>query len=221
MTECSGPDARVAPYIRPDRERAHRLSSSSGSSNGFEHPPPPVDRLSTPDVACAPTQGMYFRVSDDLGGKPSWWLHRATGECVAWAGRTFDSFADARLAAESFKTSAESARYDAYAGPGGGWRWRAWRSNEKIAASTDPFSRQLNARRAAAIIRDNAGTATGPRPDSPGAAAPGRFGFLGSSEAEVGRLGRPQLGNDQSDRADHGTDHEARPDPELVDPDRE
>jgi uncharacterized protein YegP (UPF0339 family) len=138
------------------------VSSSSGSNKDFELPSPPVDRLSTPHAAGAPTHGMYFRVSDDFGGKPSWWLHSATGQAVAWAGSTFDSFAEARRAAESFKACAEAARYDACAAPGGAWRWRAWRSNEKIAASTDSFGRQLNARRAAATIRDNAGTATGP-----------------------------------------------------------
>jgi hypothetical protein len=41
------------------------------------------------------------------------------------------------------------------------WRWRAWRSSDKVASSGEPFYGEYEAKRAAANVRDHAGYATG------------------------------------------------------------
>ena len=81
---------------------------------------------------------------------------------VAWAGEAFASKANAERAALAFKSGAKAARYDIYVDSGGEWRWRAWRSSDKVAASGESFASRANAERAAANVRDNAGYATGP-----------------------------------------------------------
>ena len=105
---------------------------------------------------------MYFTVASTQGGKPSWWLYSSNGKMVAWAGETFDSASNATRAANDFKIGASTARYDIYQDTGGQWRWRAWRSSDKVASSGESFDSRANAERAAANVRDNAGSATGP-----------------------------------------------------------
>lgn len=82
---------------------------------------------------------MYFSVGNDQGGQPSWWLYAANNKMVAWAGETFDSTSNAERAARSFKAGAATARYDVYKDAGGHWRWRAWRSSDKVASSGESF----------------------------------------------------------------------------------
>jgi len=105
---------------------------------------------------------MHFNVGNTQGGKPSWWLYGDNGEMAAWAGETFASEANAIRAAQSFKAGAASARYETYVDGGGNWRWRAWRSSDKVASSGESFDNKGNAERAAANVRDNAGGASGP-----------------------------------------------------------
>lgn len=45
---------------------------------------------------------------------------------------------------------------------GGHYRWRAWRSSDKVAASGEAFYSESNAQRAASNVQANAGDATGP-----------------------------------------------------------
>lgn len=94
--------------------------------------------------------------------KYSWWLYSDNYKLVAWAGETFPSQANAERAANDFKAGASTARYEVYEDRAGEWRWRAWRSSDKVAASGEHFDSKSNAQRAADNVRDNAGDATGP-----------------------------------------------------------
>jgi uncharacterized protein len=105
---------------------------------------------------------VYFRVANTEGGKPSWWLYGDNNRMVAWAGETFASESNATRAAKDFKAGAATARYEVYTDTGGKWRWRAWRSSDKVAASGESFDGEYEARRAAENVRDNAGGASGP-----------------------------------------------------------
>ncbi len=105
---------------------------------------------------------MYFKVENTQGGLPSWWLYGDNHKMVAWAGETFASSSNAKRAAESFKAGAKTARYEVYADGGNEWRWRAWRSSDKVASSGESFSSQSAANSAAINVRDNGGSATGP-----------------------------------------------------------
>jgi len=105
---------------------------------------------------------MRFEVKSTQGGQPSWWLYGGNNRMVAWAGETFASTSNAKRAAESFKAGASSARYEIYEDAGGSWRWRAWRSSDKVASSGESFADEHSARRAAENVRDNAGLAEGP-----------------------------------------------------------
>ncbi len=105
---------------------------------------------------------MQFKVTNTQGGLPSWWLYSSNGQLVAWAGETFASSSNATRAANAFKAGASTARYEVYSDVGGKWRWRAWRSSDKVAASGESFDSQYNAQRAADNVKNNAGGATGP-----------------------------------------------------------
>jgi uncharacterized protein len=105
---------------------------------------------------------VYFSVGNNQAGQPSWWLYGDNNRMVAWAGETFDSTSNATRAATAFKAGAATARYEVYADTGGRWRWRAWRSSDKVAASGESFDGEYEARRAAENVRANAGSATGP-----------------------------------------------------------
>lgn len=107
---------------------------------------------------------MRFEVKNTTGAapKPGWWLYAGNNKMVAWSGETFASTANATRAAEAFKSGAKTARYDVYADTGGSWRWRAWRSSDKVASSGESFSSKAAAQTAAENVRDNAGSATGP-----------------------------------------------------------
>lgn len=105
---------------------------------------------------------MKFEVLNDTAGKPYWHLKSSNGEIVAWSGQRFSSHSAAHQAAQAFKVGAKTARYEPYLDDGGKWRWRAWRSSDKVAASGESFYGKYEAERAAANVRDNAGSATGP-----------------------------------------------------------
>lgn len=105
---------------------------------------------------------MYFSVGNTRRGEPSWWLYADNHRMVAWAGETFDSESNATRAANAFKAGAATARYETYTDSGGNWRWRAWRSSDKVASSGEHFDGEYEAQRAADNVRDNAGSASGP-----------------------------------------------------------
>ena len=102
---------------------------------------------------------MYFKVQNTQSGEPSWWLYGDNNKLVAWAGETFASPYNAERAAVSFKAGAYSARYEIYLDAGQAWRWRAWRSSDKVAASGESFSSKSAAEAAAENVRLNAGSA--------------------------------------------------------------
>lgn len=102
-----------------------------------------------------------FVVANNQAGNPTWWLYAGNNEMVAWAGETFASTYNASRAASAFKVGARTARYDVYQDAGGSWRWRAWRSSDKVASSGESFSSQHAAKEAARRVRDNAGGAAG------------------------------------------------------------
>lgn len=81
---------------------------------------------------------------------------------VAWAGEGFGSSSNATRAANAFKSGATDARYETFQDLGGSWRWRAWRSSDKVAASGESFDSKYNAERATENVRANAPYATGP-----------------------------------------------------------
>lgn len=99
----------------------------------------------------------YYRIANNQGGRPSWWLYSSNHEMVAWAGETFASLYNAKRAAESFKAGAFTARYETYTDAAGKWRWRAWRSSDKVAASGESFSSKASAAAAAENVQRNAG----------------------------------------------------------------
>ena len=105
---------------------------------------------------------MEFKVLNTQGGEPSWWLYSSNGQIVAWAGESFASSSNATRAAIAFKVGASTARYETFQDAGQKWRWRAWRSSDKVAASGESFDSQYNAQRAADNVKMNAGGATGP-----------------------------------------------------------
>lgn len=105
---------------------------------------------------------MYFHIGDNKAGNPSWWLYAANHKQVAWAGESFASTSNARRAAESFKAGAKTARYEIYLDSGGSYRWRAWRSSDKVASSGESFSSRFAAQAAANNVRDHAGSARMP-----------------------------------------------------------
>jgi uncharacterized protein len=104
---------------------------------------------------------MYFVVANNQAGQPSWWLYGGNDKMLAWAGETFASTFGAARAASAFKAGASTARYEIYPDAGGSWRWRAWRSSDKVASSGESFADRYGADRAAANVRDHAGSATG------------------------------------------------------------
>ena len=104
---------------------------------------------------------MYFSVGATKSGAFSWWLYGDNHQMVAWAGETFASEFNASRACTAFKAGASTARFEPYVDAGGDWRWRAWRSSDKVAASGESFANQSNAERAAINVRDNAGFASG------------------------------------------------------------
>lgn len=103
---------------------------------------------------------MYFHIGNTTGGKPSWWLYSENHKQVAWAGETFDSTWNARRAAQAFKDGARTARYEIYLDTGERYRWRAWRSSDKVASSGEAFADKASATRAEENVRDNAGGAS-------------------------------------------------------------
>lgn len=103
----------------------------------------------------------WYEVGTDSGGKPTWWLYAENNRLVAWAGESFASTYGARRAAAAFKAGAATARYEVYADAAGHYRWRAWRSSDKVAASGEAFSSRWAAQTAAERVRSNAGSAEG------------------------------------------------------------
>jgi uncharacterized protein YegP (UPF0339 family) len=76
-------------------------------------------------------------------------------------GEMFPTTYNANRASVSFKAGASSARYETFLDTAGAWRWRAWRSSSKVAASGESFANSYNARRAADNVRANAAYASG------------------------------------------------------------
>jgi uncharacterized protein YegP (UPF0339 family) len=105
---------------------------------------------------------MEFKVLNDTGGNPSWWLYSSNGQLVAWAGESFASTSNAKRAAEAFKAGAASATFYVYEDAGKKWRWYAQRSSDKVASSGESFDSKANAERAALNVQANAGSADGP-----------------------------------------------------------
>ena len=102
---------------------------------------------------------MYYTVGQNKAGDYTWWLYAANNELVAWAGEAFASPYNAQRAAASFKAGASTARYEVYTDGANEWRWRAWRSSDKVAASGESFSSKIAATSAAENVRLNAGSA--------------------------------------------------------------
>lgn len=102
-----------------------------------------------------------FEVAADRGGNPTWWLYAGNNKLVAWAGESFASSYNAHRAASAFKAGARTARYEVYADIAGQYRWRAWSSSDKVAASGEAFSSRWAVQAAADNVRDNAGGASG------------------------------------------------------------
>jgi uncharacterized protein len=102
-----------------------------------------------------------FEVGPDRGGNQTWWLYAGNNKLVARAGESFASSYNAHRAAAAFKAGAKTARYEVYADFAGQYRWRAWRSSDKVAASGEAFSSRWGAQAAADNVRDNGGSASG------------------------------------------------------------
>lgn len=105
---------------------------------------------------------MYFSAGETKDGQYSWWLYGDNYETAAWAGERFPTLYNAKRAAESFKAGASTARFEVYPDGGDEYRWRAYRSSDKVAASGESFASKYNAERAAENVRRSAGGASGP-----------------------------------------------------------
>lgn len=105
---------------------------------------------------------MFFSAGETKDGQYSWWLYGDNYETAAWAGERFPTLSNAKRAAESFKAGASTARFETFLDTGGEYRWRAYRSSDKVAASGESFDSRYNAERAAENVRVNAGGASGP-----------------------------------------------------------
>ncbi|GAA4705001.1 hypothetical protein [Nocardioides conyzicola] len=103
---------------------------------------------------------MRFSVENDAGGRSTWKLYADNDREVAWAGESFASTSNAQRAAAAFKAGAKAARYEVYLDDGDKYRWRAWKSSDKVASSGESFSSKSAAQTAADNVRDNAGSAT-------------------------------------------------------------
>lgn len=103
---------------------------------------------------------MWFRIAKDAGGHPTWWLYSGNDRLVAWAGESFASSSNAHRAAAAFKAGAKTARFEVYQDASSRFRWRAWRSSDKVASSGESFTDRAAAQRAADNVRDNAWSAT-------------------------------------------------------------
>jgi uncharacterized protein YegP (UPF0339 family) len=104
---------------------------------------------------------LRYNVGATAGEGYSWWLYGNNNELVAWAGEAFVSLSNAQRAARSFKQNAVLAYFELYQDASFAWRWRAWRSSDKVAASGESFSNKATAERAAANVRSRAGEGTG------------------------------------------------------------
>jgi uncharacterized protein len=105
---------------------------------------------------------MEFEVYETSAGNSRWRLNAGNGQEVANSGENFASHANAKRAAESFKSRASATTFEVYPS-GAQYRWRAKSSNGQVTASSgEPFVSESNARRAADNVRDNAGSADGP-----------------------------------------------------------
>ncbi|MGN7948529.1 hypothetical protein ACTJKH_07270 [Microbacterium sp. 22215] len=104
---------------------------------------------------------MYFEVSNDAGGHPTWKLFSANHQLVAWAGESFASTFNAQRAARAFQAAASVVFYEVYLDGGGKYRWRALRGGNKVAASGEAFASRDNAERAKENVRTGAGGARG------------------------------------------------------------
>ncbi|WP_200132655.1 DUF1508 domain-containing protein [Leucobacter edaphi] len=105
---------------------------------------------------------MRFKVENNSGGKPSWWLIAGNGEQVCWAGESFASMSNAKRAAASFKEGAAEANFEVYEDAGGKFRWRAKRGGHIVASSGEAFASKSNAQRAADNVQSKVGAAEGP-----------------------------------------------------------
>lgn len=105
---------------------------------------------------------MRFVSGATNGGSWSWWLYDGSSQTAAWAGEEFVSASNAKRAAVAFKSGAARARFEVYLDAAGKWRWRAWRSSDKVAASGRSFPTQAEAAGAAEAVQLDAGTASGP-----------------------------------------------------------
>lgn len=100
---------------------------------------------------------LRFVVGLDSGDNWSWWLYGENTQLLAWAGESFSSSSNARRAMTAFKVGASTARYEVYLDLANEWRWRAWRSSDKVAASGRTFDSYIAAHSASVVVRDYAG----------------------------------------------------------------
>lgn len=106
---------------------------------------------------------MKFVIEKNLASEPAWWLLDDDNRVVAWAGRTFVSFAYADQAAHDFRVNADDSDYRVHAKARCRWRWTAWRSEGiRVAVSGGWFRDEGAARDAARGVRQQAGVAIGP-----------------------------------------------------------
>ena len=96
---------------------------------------------------------MKFKTGDVVVGRPSWWLYDTQNQVIAWAGDMFTSLDEAQDAADDFRFGASWARFELYRDRTDQWRWRALRDGRKIASSTMTYSSELDARRAANLVK--------------------------------------------------------------------
>lgn len=103
-----------------------------------------------------------YRVQNDQGGQPRWWLNNGSID-IAYSGESFYDASGAKQAAEHFKANAALWNYVTFQGGDAKWYWHARASNNKnVASGGRRYDSQANAAAAAESVRVNGGSATGP-----------------------------------------------------------
>jgi len=103
-----------------------------------------------------------FVVSESSTPGQYWWtLQSENNKLTAWSGETFASSFNATRAAQAFKAGVHAAHFEVYEDKTNSWRWRAWRSSDKVAASGEAFSSKYNAERAVDAVKADTPDANG------------------------------------------------------------
>lgn len=115
--------------------------------------------VSRPSLGGGERSTPFLQLVMDASGRARWRLIADNGRILALS-ETYETLTHARAAATKFTHEAGSLVYEVHADSAGLNRWRARAGNGEILAfSADAFTSKANARRAALVVQDVAGSA--------------------------------------------------------------